>query len=394
MSNNKLKKLLEKKSKLAIGLLSGTSVDGIDAILIKISGEGTKTKIKVIDFITYSIPTVIKKAVLKNSDDKTAKLSEICRLNVMLGNLFADAAISFYKKNKLNAKQIDFIGSHGQTIHHLPNNPDYLGFNVKSTLQIGDPSVIAKRTDILTIGDFRTGDCAVGGDGAPLVPYLDFILFRSTKKNRALLNIGGISNITVLPKSCSKKDVIAFDTGPGNMLIDGLTMKLFGKKYDKDGKISGKGIINDLLLDFLLNEKYYTNHPPKSTGRERYGELFQKSILKRFSKLSYFDILRTVTFYTAFTIKYNYEVFIKKVTAIDELFISGGGVWNKVLVSDIKELFQPINIKILHQKGITADNKEAVLFAVLANECLSGNTTNMPSCTGSRKEVILGKICQ
>ena len=386
-----LNHIVRKKNHYAVGLLSGTSVDGIDAALVKINGYGDNTKLKLIDFITVKTPVSIKNEVLKNSYLKTANIEEICRLNVILGKLFSNAVKRLQKRNM--GVKIDFIGSHGQTIHHLPEKVLYAGYRVKSTFQIGDPSVIANLTGITTVGDFRIADCAVNGDGAPLVPFLDYILFRSSKLSRGLLNIGGISNLTVLPKSCKKDDVIAFDTGPGNMLVDELMRLMYNKPFDKDGETAKKGKVNQKLFDFLLHDDYYKLKPPKSTGREHYGSHFVKSLLKRFVKLSRADVIRTVTEYTAHTIWYNYEKFISKKVKIDELIVSGGGSDNPVITNSLKKYFKGIKIKKINAYGIDQDSKEAVLFAILANECLAGNPANMKSVTGSKKDVILGKIC-
>lgn len=392
--NIKLSRLLNKRTKIVIGLLSGTSVDAVDAILLQISGNGVNSKIKVIDFTSHPIPEKIRLAVFKNSDKKTARIEEISRLNVILGAIFSDAVLKLMRKNRLTSDNIDMIGSHGQTIHHLPEKDNYNAYRVKSTMQIGDPSIIANLTGITTIGDFRIADCAVDGDGAPLVPYLDHILFTHKTENRALLNIGGISNITVLKKNASKKDVFAFDTGPGNMLIDGFMYHLFRKKFDKNGVIASKGKVNIELFTYLAKDKGYSSAPPKSTGREHYGIEFQKKVLNKFKKLNKNDFIRTVTEFTAFTIWHNYINFIKPVCRIEELIVSGGGAENPVLMKALKDYFTGIKVSRLKQNGITVHNKEAVLFAVLANECISGNPANMNKVTGSTKDVILGKICQ
>jgi anhydro-N-acetylmuramic acid kinase len=384
------------KTKIAIGLLSGTSVDGIDAVIVKIRGYGNNTKLEVIDFQTYPIPVEVKKAVLKNSYDRSARVSEICRLNSILGILFSNAVIKISKKNGLlkNGKVLaDFIGSHGQTIHHLPDNKEFAGHRIKSTLQIGDPAIIANLTGVTTVGDFRIADCAVNGDGAPLVPYLDYILFSSKTLSRGLLNIGGIANITVIPKNATKRDVFAFDTGPGNMLIDGLVSKLFRERFDKDSKIAGKGSLNSRLFEFLLRDKTYKKKPPKSTGREQYGSEYQELILREAKGISKNDIIRTVTEFTSFTIWYNYEKYIKPKVKLDELIASGGGCKNKIIMSSLRKYLKGTKVKEVYSFGISADSKEAVLFAMLANECLAGNSANMPSVTGSKKDVILGKIC-
>jgi anhydro-N-acetylmuramic acid kinase len=392
--NKKLAGLLDKKKRTVIGLLSGTSVDGIDAVLLKITGSGTDTKIKIVDFLTHPIPAEIRQAILINSDKATAKIEEISQLNVIVGALFSDAVLRLLKKNRLKPRQVDIIGSHGQTIHHLPEKKEYLGYKVKSTYQIGDPSIIANLTGITTVGDFRIADCAVGGDGAPLVPFLDYILFSHKTKHRALLNIGGISNITVLRKSAAKEDIFAFDTGPGNMLIDGMMYHLFRKPYDKNGKTAAAGAVNPELFNYLIEDEIYKLHPPKSTGREHYGKEMQKKLLQLTKGIRKSDIIRTVTEFTAYTIWYNYKNFIEPGLEVDELIISGGGTKNPVLMKSLKNYFKGITVRKMNDHGITAGNKEAVLFAVLANECISGNAANMRAVTGSTRDVILGKICQ
>jgi anhydro-N-acetylmuramic acid kinase len=392
--NTLLKRLTGKKSRLVVGLLSGTSVDSVDAVLVKITGQSTNTSIKILDFTSQKIPNKIRLAVFRNSDAKTAKIEDICRLNVIIGALFADAVLKLLKRNNLKASQVDLIGSHGQTIHHIPKRKDFHGYRVKSTMQIGDPSVIANLTGVTTIGDFRIADCAVGGDGAPLVPYLDYVLFSDKRLNRGLLNIGGISNITVIPGSAKKEDVIAFDTGPGNMLIDGMMYHLYRKKFDRNGSIAIKGRVNRELFSYLLRDNIYRMFPPKSTGREHYGTAFQKKLLKRIKGMRKSDVICTVTEFTAYTIWFNYSYFIKPVTRIHELLISGGGAKNRVLMNTLKTYFKGVKLKAINKNGINAGNKEAVLFAVLANECIGGISTNMKSVTGSGRDVILGKICQ
>lgn len=387
------KKFNENIEKIAIGVLSGTSADGIDVVLVKIKGSGLNTHLTLIDFITQPYPQLIKKLILKNSHVKSARIDEICRLNIILGSLFGDAINKICKKNKIKSQEVSFIGSHGQTIHHLPDGEGLGGYRMKSTLQIGDPSVIANITGITTVGDFRVADCAVGGDGAPLVPYFDYIMFRSKTKNRALLNIGGISNITVIPKSCKKNEVIAFDTGPGNMIIDRIMMILYNRNFDKDGSIASKGTRNNKLYEFLKKDRYLKKIPPKSTGREYYGEIFVQNILKQSKGLSKEDIIRTVTDYTAFSIWYSYDRFIRNKTRIDELILSGGGSKNKIIYKELSSYFKGVKLLKVKLNKINVDNKESVLFAMLANECLSRNSSNMCSVTGSNREVILGKIC-
>lgn len=395
MNIKSLKKLSEKKKKNVIGLMSGTSLDGVDAVLCEITGNGTSTKIIQKKFITYPFPKGLKKVLLENSSPKSGNVTDICKLNFLISLIYVDAVKDLCKKVKIPLSKIDLIGSHGQTIHHLPKKQNYFGYKFGSTLQIADPSVIAKLTGITTVGDFRTGDVALGGEGAPLIPYFDFILFNSREKNRALLNIGGISNFTILNKNETAKNVIAFDTGPGNMLIDILTKKFFNKDFDENGEIAKSGRINEKLFSALIEkDNYIEKKPPKSTGREYYGKEFLSLSLRKFKNIDKKNWISTVTKFTAYAVYKNYDLFIKNKTKIDELFVSGGGAKNKFLLKELKNYFgKNVKIKNVKTLGINPDSKEAICFAVLANETISGNPANIPKVTGASKETILGKIC-
>lgn len=388
---NKFLSLLKKNEKTVAGVLSGTSVDGVDVVLVKIRGSGMNTKLNVIDFESYPINKKLKDFILKCSSVKESNAEEICKLNFLLGGLFASSVKKIISKNNFKSNEIDLIGSHGQTIYHSPLNEKLFGFNSKSTLQVGELSVIANQTGITTIGDFRTADISAGGEGAPLVPYLDYIMFSDKKKSRAFVNIGGISNVTYLRKSCSQNQVIAFDTGPGNIILDYLMKKFYGKKYDTNGKVAAAGKVNEKLFENICSsDKFYKKKPPKSTGREYYNNYFADNILKKFKRLNHKDILATFTKFTAFTIYFGLRKFNFK---IDELIVSGGGAKNFTLMNYLKEYFKDAEVKEINENGINYDNKEAVLFAVLANEIACGNKANMTAVTGSKKNVYLGKIC-
>ncbi len=392
---NRLTKLQNKKKKLVIGLMSGTSVDGIDAALVEIEGNGINTKFQQLFFKTYPYPKGLKELILKNSLRETSKVEEICRLNFLIGKLFAKAAIKLCKDYGISIEKIDLIGSHGQTIHHLPEAKKIFGEKIKSTLQIGDPSVIAKLTGVVTVGDFRVGDMALGGEGAPLVPYFDFLVFRSDKVHRALLNIGGISNITLLKKNSTIDDVIAFDTGPGNILIDLLMKKFFSKKYDKDGKIASIGKLNKNLFQKIIEMDDFINRkPPKSTGREKYNEKFINQILDGFEDLLPEDIITTFSEYTAYSTFYNYQKFLIKNCEISELLVSGGGSNNTFIMKSLQKYFgDKVKVKKVETENFSVDSKEAVCFAIFANETISENPINIPSVTGATRKTILGKIC-
>jgi len=391
---SRLSHIISKNNRIVLGILSGTSVDAVDIVLTKISGNGLNTRIKILGYKEYRIPPQLRNYILKVSHADTGTVSEICKINVILARFYSKCIFSALKIYKIRPESVDLIGSHGQTIHHLPQKKILFGFDSISTLQVGDPSVIANCTGIVTVGDFRIADVGAGGSGAPLVPYLDYLLFANKRKNRTLLNIGGISNITILPAGINFDSVTAFDTGPGNMMIDYISKKFFGKNYDKDAEAALKGAINDDLFGEIKKEdKFYYVKPPKSTGREYYSKNFIENILKKFSRLSHYDIIRTFTEYTPFTISHNINKYSGFKDNFD-LIISGGGASNPLFVSSLKKHFSKANLVKIDVKGINSNNKEAVLFAVLANEAISGNPANMMNVTGSKHRTILGKICQ
>ena len=387
--------LFSKEKKYVIGLMSGTSVDAVDAALVEITGNGYSTKINLIGYIEFPYPDGFKEFVLRNSTKDSSNVEEICKLNFLIPQFYNEAINKLCNELSFDKRKINLIGSHGQTIHHLPQKENLFSKNSASTLQIGDPSVLAKLSGIITIGDFRVGDIALGGQGAPLVPYFDYIIFHSNDKNRALLNIGGISNFTILNKNGLEEEVYAFDTGPGNMLSDILSKKYFNKPFDEDGNFALSGKVNDDLFNaLLLKDNYIKVKPPKSTGREYYGEKYLTDLLNEFSELSKYDWLTTIAELTAFAIYDNYKNFVQSETKIDELVISGGGAKNKYIYKRLKEYFgNQVELKIIDEIGISSDAKEAICFAVLANETISGNSTNIPRTTGASRSTILGKIC-
>lgn len=391
----KLFELAAKDTKNVIGLMSGTSLDGVDVALVKIENNGSFTKIDLIGFLEYPFTDGIKTMLLKNSSKETSNVWDISQLNFLLSNIYFDAIKSLCDKLKFSLNDIDLIGTHGQTIQHLPTPTDYFGYRIASTLQIGDPAVLAKLSGIVTVGDFRTGDIALGGEGAPLIPYFDYILFNSSKKNRALLNIGGISNFTILNKNKNLEDVLAFDTGPGNMLIDFLTKKFYNQAFDRNGEYARSGKLNEKLFNALIEQDNFIEEvPPKSTGREYYGEHFLHELLTKFDNLKREDWLNTITHFTAYGIYRNYIKFVKNETEIDELIVSGGGAKNIFLYECLNKYFgEKTEIKIIDDIGVTSDAKEAICFAVLANETIAGNPTNIPRTTGAKRSTILGKIC-
>lgn len=373
-----------------VGLMSGTSLDGIDAALVCVNNSGVKTKIDIIEFITYPFPKDVEEEIIQSLSVDTSNVQLICSLNFKLGKLFADAVKEVCKKARLPLEQLDLIGSHGQTIYHQPIQEQNW---VPSTLQIGEPSVIAYETNTTVISNFRTMDMAAGGQGAPLVPYTEYVLYQSKTKGRLLQNIGGIGNVTVLPKQASLNELYAFDTGPGNMIIDEICRQLFNVEYDEGGNLAKKGKINEQLLSYCINHPYIMSPPPKTTGRELFGKQYVDILLNKFNSLSSHDILTTITMFTAKSIVENYCKFIFPQVKIDEVIIGGGGSYNKTLLNMIQSLLgESIQIYTQEELGYSSGAKEAVAFALLANETYHGNASNVPNATGAKGAVILGNV--
>jgi anhydro-N-acetylmuramic acid kinase len=388
-----LERLSRKRTKLIIGLMSGTSADGIDAALVEVTGWGTSTKLRPLAFETYPYPGKYKQYLLKNSNASTARIDDITRLNTLVAMMFADAARKIATKGGKRLGDVDLIGSHGQTIHHLPDAQRLFGKQVRGSLQVGDPSMVAKLTGVVTVGDFRSADIAAGGTGAPLVPYFDYVLFKSSRHNRALLNIGGISNITILPKRCTVDKVVAFDCGPGSMIIDDRMHRLYRRPFDVGGAIAMKGMIVPELLRRLMRHPYFLVRPPKSTGREMFGEEFIGGILRDFRGVRRNDLITTITEFTALSIYDAYRRFVQKNTRVEEILVGGGGVHNQYLMGALKRYFAESTIAPMESVGMMSDAKEALCFAVLANESIVGNPSNVPGATGARRRTTLGAIC-
>ncbi|HET6272417.1 MAG TPA: anhydro-N-acetylmuramic acid kinase [Bacteroidota bacterium] len=381
-----------KAAKLAVGLMSGTSLDGIDAVLIRIRGTGGATRYSQLAHVFRPFPAGLKQRLLENSVPATSRVDEITRLNVLLAHLSADAVVAVARKASVALSRVAFIGSHGQTLQHLPEPVRMFGTTIRATLQIGDPSVIATLTDIPTVGNFRLADMAVGGQGAPLVPYVDWLLFTSTTKNRMLLNIGGIANITVLPRRCGADDVVAFDTGPGNMVIDALMQKLYHRPFDRNGAVAMHGLVSHELFRWLARHPFLRRKPPRSTGREEFGGEFVDRFLARARQYDREDIVTTATLFTAYCVHDAYMWFVARRTRVDEVFVSGGGARNVYLMHALQDYFWPVPVQTLDATGIRAEAKEALCFAILANETMAGRPANLPSVTGARKSVVLGTV--
>lgn len=390
---SKLSTLQKKRSKLVVGLISGTSADGIDAALVRITGSGTSTRLEQIAFDTYQYPPELRTLILENSLPGTGSVDLICQINVLVAHFFADAVKKIARKARVPLSDIDLVGSHGQTVHHLPVPKELFGKVIRSGLQIGDPSTIAQLTGITTVGDFRMADMAAGGQGAPLVPYFDYVMFRSRAKNRIVLNLGGIANFTALPKKCASTDVVAFDTGPANMVIDALMMKYYGRKFDEGGEVAQRGNIVPELLAELMAMPYFALRPPKSTGRELFGAMLLPKITAYEGKASAEDLVATVTRWTSYSVYDQYKRFIARRMKAEEVIVSGGGAHNRAIMGALGQNFKPAPVKKIEAIGFSSDAKEAICFAVLANETVCEHPSNVPTVTGAKRPVILGKIC-
>lgn len=371
----------ELEVKKVIALMSGTSCDSIDAGLCEVYPDMT---VKLIHGINYKYPEHIRAKIFQLFRGE-ASVKDICQMNFAIGKCFAEACkvlISEFGKS-------DFISSHGQTIYHYPFDKKIDGINLKSTLQIGESSVIAKETNCLTISNFREADMAQGGQGAPLVCFADEKWFKNKGKNFAIQNIGGISNVTVVSKDF---DTFGFDTGLGNIMIDYCMNKYFSLPYDKDGEIAKEGTISDSWLACLLQDEYYFMDPPKSTGREYFSPKYIENTLK-FAPQNPKDIIATVTALTAKTIADSYERFIYPNVGIHEAVICGGGAYNKTLMKYLRTYLPSyIDLKTCEDYGISNNFKEVMAFALLGYCTYYGIPNNLPCCTGAKKRVVMGKL--
>lgn len=367
---------------LAIGIMSGTSLDGVDACLVDIK-KSKKNKFSISHFTYVPYDKELKTKLLNISSNKPINIQLICSVNVELGKAYVKAVKKLLKDAQVNAKDIEFIAMHGQTVWH---NPDMKDNYESSTLQLGDPSVLAATFGCKVISNFRTMDIACGGSGAPLVPFANYVLYSSKKENIALQNIGGISNVTYLKKNGTLKDIVAFDTGPGNMLIDAAMRRLFRKDYDDCGKIAKRGRVVEEVLQELLNDPYLYQLPPKSTGREKYNDALLSEIILKVRGLggSDTDVITTLAAYTADCIVLSYE---KLLPQIDRVIISGGGVFNQFIMERLTN-----KLPCIVEKEKNYEALEAFSFAILGYYTLQGVATNVPSVTGAAKPCVLGNI--
>ncbi len=379
-----------------IGLMSGTSGDGVDAALVRIdpaADGGARPQVATLAYETFPYDAELKRELFPLFDTDTARVDAICAMNVRLGEVFAEAARRVAERAGVPLGRVDLIGSHGQTIHHLPPRaPGTCG----STLQIGEPAVIAERTGVHVVSNFRARDMAVGGQGAPLIPFADWVLLGRRGARLAVQNIGGIGNVTVLPASDRLEEVTAFDTGPGNMVIDGLVRRLTGGRLhmDRDGLIALSAEPDAEWVDELLTHPYFALEPPKSTGREEFGEPFAAAMWEegRRRGLSPEAVVATATLLTARSIADQYRRFVLPGGSLDAVILGGGGAHNPALVGFLAGLLHPTPIQTHEELGWSTDAKEAIGFALLAWATWVGMPGNVPGATGAQAPRVLGSI--
>lgn len=408
-------------AKIVAGVMSGTSADGIDVALVDI-GETEPSErvarghaIKLLGHSQHRYPAKVRAAILAAMNADRARVADLARLNSLLGELYADAVLSAERRFRVKA---DLVGCHGQTLYHQGTAQNFLGRRISTTWQTGEAAVIAARVGVPVVSDFRPADIAAGGMGAPLVPYLDYLWFRDSRIGRIAQNIGGIANLTAIPAGATPGDVVAFDTGPGNMVIDAVVQELSGKPFDRDGNIAATGNVIDAVLNRIMRQSYFRARPPKTAGREEFGREFVAEFLRACRGASKQDVVATATALTAQSIADAVQGYVlRKVpalrprsaqasrkpsekwgsqprTSFREIVLSGGGARNATLVGMLAEQLAPVGIVIRFSDefGLPSEAKEAVAFAVLAYETWNRRTSNVPSATGARRAAVLGKI--
>jgi len=418
---------MKSKPMLVLGLMSGTSADSIDVALARVSGQPPRLDAKLLAHTSFKFPPAVQKEILRIAEGTQVIAGELSQLNSRLGKLFAEAALAACRRFRVSPRRVSLIGSHGQTVFHQGRPVPFLGRPIASTLQIGEPALIAARTGITTIGDFRPADIALGGQGAPLVPYADYLLYRHKKLDRVSLNLGGIANITVIPASARPEQILAFDTGPGNMLIDALVAHFtHGRQhFDENARLATRGRSLPGLVDELMRDPYLRLAPPKSTGREYYGRAYVEKVLAlgRRHRAKPNDLIRAATIFTALSVVDALHRFVLPKTKIHQLIVSGGGAKNPLLLAQLSAALIgisarhslvlsgsegplvyperirrgatrhfPISVIPSSDLGIPVDAKEAFAFALLAYETFHQRPANLPSATGARGSAILGKI--
>jgi anhydro-N-acetylmuramic acid kinase len=377
---------------IVAGVMSGTSADGIDVALASITGRGFNLRLKLLGHTHTGYPAPVRAAVLEAMNAERISVAELSRLNFLLGELYADAVRNAQTAAKIG--KLDLVGCHGQTIYHQGEPGRYLGKSIASTWQTGEGSVIAGRLGVPVVSDFRPADMAAGGKGAPLVPFLDYALFRDARRGRIVQNIGGIANLSAIPAGAKPESVMAFDTGPGNMLMDQLVQKLFSKAYDRNGAIAARGQVLEPVIARMLRAPYFGQKPPKTAGREEYGRQYAQAFFKLCGRAAQPDVIATATALTARSISQAITRFVLPRCQFHDYIVSGGGTQNRTLMRMLSDEMSALGLKVKHTDnfGIPSQAKEAVAFAILAYQTWHRRPGNIPSATGAKRPAVLGKI--
>ncbi|MEL6769857.1 MAG: anhydro-N-acetylmuramic acid kinase [Bacteroidota bacterium] len=392
MVTHPLRRLLDTRERIVAGLMSGTSLDGIDAVVARLAGSGPGMTMEVLGAAHHGFDSDLLALLRANVEDTTSSAKALAQLGIVLAHRYADVITDACEAAGLSVSNLDLVGVHGQTVQHVPQAEHIAGQDgVRATLQIGSGPTLATLLGVPVVHDFRAADLALGGEGAPLVPYLDLVRFAHPTEARLLLNLGGIANMTVLPPGATADTLAAFDSGPANILIDALAQRFYGTPCDLNGQHAAAGAVNGALLDRLLGDAYFAQPPPKSTGREHFGAAFLDWHFLS-TALRPDDLLATATALTARTVHEAYERFVAPAQPVDVVIAAGGGVRNPTLMQQLRDAFDPIPIHTTADYGVEPDLKEALCFAVLAHEYVNGTPTSLPRVTGADRPALLGSL--
>ena len=385
-------------SMIIAGVMSGTSADGINVALVQLSARGHECpRHTLLAHEEYPFPAPVRRTILGMMNAELARVADLARLNFLLGELYAEAVAKTARKHRV---KIDLVGCHGQTLYHQGTTERFLGRKLAVTWQTGEGAVMAARLGVPVVSDFRPADMAAGGKGAPLVPFLDYSLYCSSRIGRIAQNIGGIANLTAIPAGASLRQILAFDTGPGNMVMDAVMEELFERRYDRDGKVAASGRVLDEVIARLLRAPFFRQKPPRTAGREEFGREYVGRFLQLCHGASKADVVATATALTARTIADAVQRFVlprlgaRRKRRDHQMIASGGGAKNPTLMAMLRDDIAPLGIG-LHfsdEFGLPAEAKEAVAFALLAHETWHRRPSNVPSATGAKRAAILGKI--
>jgi len=377
---------------IVAGVMSGTSADGINVALVRIqTRRGASGKPALIGHAEYPYAVNIRRAVLAAMNAQSASVADLSRLNFLLGELYADAVLATQKRFRVKA---DLVGCHGQTIYHQGESAPYLGRTVAVTWQTGEGAVVAARVGAPCVSDFRPADMAVGGKGAPLIPFLDYLFYRDSRVGRIVQNIGGIANLTAIPAGAGPEKVIAFDTGPGNMVIDAVMERLFGKRFDRGGRVAASGTVDDGAIAKLMRTPFFREKPPKTAGREEFGREFVAKFVRLCGRTNKANVAATATAFTVRSIADAVQRFVLRRARFAEMVVSGGGAKNPTLMGMLANELSTLGVALRtsDEFGIPAEAKEAVAFALMAYETWHRRPSNVPSATGAKRSAVLGKI--